>query len=128
MSPAGKIINIDAFKNKASGLKPSQSGNGTAGAGTPGGLKFTILLACAVIAALSYIMIPAGKGIIPILPVGSIAPKNIKAPEEMLVEDKESTEKNRRKAMEAVLDIYDYDITILKLKKKYQRKFHKLLR
>ncbi len=109
MSPAGKIINIDAFKNKASGLRPSQSGNGTAGAGTPGGLKFTILLACAVIAALSYIMIPAGKGIIPILPVGSIAPKNIKAPEEMLVEDKESTEKNRRKAMEAVLDIYDYD-------------------
>lgn len=109
MSPAGKIINIDAFKRKESGLKSSKSNLDKNRKKRRGGFGFVLVHALIVIGALTYIMIPHGKEAVPVYPVDSIAPINIKAPEDMLVEDKESTEKNRLSAAESVLDIYDFD-------------------
>jgi putative nucleotidyltransferase with HDIG domain len=44
--------------------------------------------------------------------VGDIAKKDIKAPRDFFYEDIETTEKNRQKAIEAILTVYDYDTTL----------------
>jgi len=110
MSQAGKIINIDAFKKKESGLasskKPSKQGKGKGGVRNK---NFVILLVISVSLALAIMMTPSKKASVKVLPLNSIAPYNIKASEDMLIEDKESTEKNKSQAKEAVLDVYDFD-------------------
>ena len=44
--------------------------------------------------------------------LGDIAERNIKAPKNFFVEDKAVTETNRKRAVEAVLTVYDYDATL----------------
>ena len=44
--------------------------------------------------------------------LGDVVEHNIKAPKDFFVEDKEVTEKNRQRAVDSVLTVYDYD-TIL---------------
>ena len=41
--------------------------------------------------------------------LGDVVERNIKAPKDFLIEDKEATESNRRRAIESVLTVYDYD-------------------
>jgi len=112
MTPAGKIIDIDAFKKKESGLNWPKSAFNLRAAKRPrftAGAKEALALVAAVIVALTYLMTPPGKEEVRALPAGSIAPENVKAPEELLVEDVESTEANRQAARDAALDVYDLD-------------------
>ena len=44
--------------------------------------------------------------------LGDFAERDIKAPEDFLVEDKEATAQNRRRAADAVLTVYDYDVAL----------------
>ena len=44
---------------------------------------------------------------------GDVARSDIKAPVDFFIEDQEITEANRRKAVEAVRTVYDYDTAIL---------------
>ena len=44
--------------------------------------------------------------------LGDVAERDIKAPKDFLVEDKEATEENRKRASDAVLTVYDHDITL----------------
>jgi len=109
MSPAGKIININAFKNKESGLK-SSSHLWTMGKRNHRiNIGLVPALVGIMVVTLSYLMTPSTKGPILAPPVDSIASHNIKATADMLVEDEESTEKNRQAARDAVLDVYDFD-------------------
>jgi putative nucleotidyltransferase with HDIG domain len=41
--------------------------------------------------------------------LGDVAERDIKAPKDLLVEDKEATDESRRRAEESVLTVYDYD-------------------
>lgn len=111
MTPAGKIIDIDAFKKKESGLNwPKHAFNLRAAKPRfTAEAKEAMALAAALIIALTYLMTPPGKDEVAALPAGSIAPLNVKAPEELLVEDVESTEANRQSARDAAADVYDLD-------------------
>ena len=44
--------------------------------------------------------------------LGDVVERNIKAPKDFLIEDKEATESNRRRAVESVLTVYDYDTAL----------------
>jgi len=44
--------------------------------------------------------------------LGDIAERDIKAPRNFFIEDKAATEANRRRAVETVLTVYDYDATL----------------
>jgi putative nucleotidyltransferase with HDIG domain len=44
--------------------------------------------------------------------LGDVAEKNIKATKDFLIEDKDTTEANRREAVEKVLTVYDHDVTL----------------
>ncbi|MGK7346123.1 MAG: HD family phosphohydrolase [Candidatus Nitrospinota bacterium M3_3B_026] len=109
MTPAGKIINIDAFKKKESGLAPSRKRPGDDGDAERRRKEFVFLLLLSVALALALMMTPSRTETIKVPEEGSIAPGNIKAPEDMLIEDNESTAKKKREAREAVLDVYDFD-------------------
>lgn len=109
MTPAGKIINIDAFKKKESGLPTSRKRHGGGGAPERRRREFVILLLVSVSLALALMMTPSRMETIKVPEAGSIAPGNIKAPEDMLIEDRESTAKKKREARETVLDVYDFD-------------------
>ncbi|MBI5816743.1 MAG: HDIG domain-containing protein [Nitrospinae bacterium] len=111
MSPSGKIINIDAFKKKESGVKQPPSRMETSRWKSMLKRKgvFAAILAVMSAVAISLLMAPGRRASITIPPVNSIAQYNIKAPEDMLIEDKESTEKNRRQAGETTMDVYDFD-------------------
>ncbi len=45
--------------------------------------------------------------------VGDVAERDIKAPKNFLIEDKDVTEKNKRKAVAGVLTVYDYNAALL---------------
>jgi len=44
--------------------------------------------------------------------LGDIAERNIKAPKNFFIEDKAATETNQRRAVDAILTVYDYDATL----------------
>ena len=44
--------------------------------------------------------------------LGDVAKRDIKAPKDFLVEDKEATEENRRRAADAILTVYDHDVAL----------------
>ncbi len=44
--------------------------------------------------------------------LGDVVERNIKAPKDFLIEDEEATESNRRRAVESVLTVYDYDTAL----------------
>ncbi|MBI4666068.1 MAG: HDIG domain-containing protein [Nitrospinae bacterium] len=108
---AAKIINLDAFKKKESGIKPPGRQQQPANLfdRLDRELLYVGALVVAAALALAMIMTPSRKASVTVPPVGSVAEYNIKAPEEMLVEDRESTAKNRRLAAESAPDIYDFD-------------------
>tara|TARA_B100000315_G_scaffold117295_1_gene107542 strand:- start:6869 stop:9382 length:2514 start_codon:yes stop_codon:yes gene_type:complete len=67
----------------------------------------------------SYILAPSFPAQLPKVVIGDIASKDIKASENYLVEDKISTEKNRREATRNSLYVYDYNPNIItKINKK----------
>ncbi|MBF0291676.1 MAG: HDIG domain-containing protein, partial [Nitrospinae bacterium] len=111
MGNVGKIISFEAFRKRASGSKPSSKRDQSS--------RFALftqrsaqgwLMILSTALALAVMMTPRNAPSVPVPPVGSIAPYKIKAPADALVGDKESTEKNRRQAAEAALDIYDFDV------------------
>ncbi|VAX16826.1 Membrane protein containing HD superfamily hydrolase domain, YQFF ortholog [hydrothermal vent metagenome] len=108
MSPTGKIININAFKNKESGLTSNQTLSNGKRKKNKKNTVFVISLVVSVAISLAMMMTPSSKKM-KIPPVDSIIPYNIKAQEDMLIEDKESTEINRKQIFDAVLDVYDFD-------------------
>ncbi|MDH5638392.1 MAG: hypothetical protein OEZ04_07870, partial [Nitrospinota bacterium] len=92
MGPAGKIIDIDAFKKKESGLKSTRP----IPAPKAGFIKRhwqPILIFTLLLAALTVIVSPPRKQKVNVYPIGSIAPENIKAEDDILLEDAESTQK-----------------------------------
>lgn len=67
------------------------------------------LLLAALIVLLTLIILPKG-GLIPVhYQPGDIAPRNVKAPRDLLVQDQELTEQKRVEAAETTLPVYDYD-------------------
>ncbi|MDP7554817.1 MAG: HDIG domain-containing protein, partial [Nitrospinota bacterium] len=67
----------------------------------------------------SYILAPSFPAQVRNVVIGDIASKDIKASENYLVEDKISTEKNRREAIQNSLRVYDYNPNIIaKINKK----------
>ncbi|VAX21969.1 Membrane protein containing HD superfamily hydrolase domain, YQFF ortholog [hydrothermal vent metagenome] len=109
MTPTGKIISLNAFKNKESGLTSSNGpvkGERKIRKGL--GNVFTSLIVLFLSFLFAYMMTPSNRNV-EIPPLGSIAPVNIKAPEDMLVIDKESTSKNKIIARNGVLNVYDFD-------------------
>lgn len=113
MTPPGKIIDIDAFKKKdeSFGSRPKKGG----GADPSGGLlagridKPTALLLLVTTLFLTLIMAPSRRADVTPLEVDAIAPRNVRAAEELLIEDVASTAKNRATARRGVLDVYDLD-------------------
>lgn len=110
--PSGKIINIDAFKQKdesfSSQQKPEKERKLKIFPGRDNGYYVTLMV-IVVAMALTFLVTPAKKRSITVPPLDSIASHNIKAPENLLIEDIESTEKNRQNARESALDVYDHD-------------------
>ncbi len=45
--------------------------------------------------------------------LGDVAEKDIKTPRDFLIEDKQATEANRKKALENILTVYDHDVVLL---------------
>ena len=112
MTPPGKIINIDAFKQRDesfSSLQKNEAGPKGEKAFDQKGYLWAGVFVVALSLCLAYLVLPAKKSSIVTPPVNSIASANIKAPENILVEDDESTRKKRREAKESVLDVYDLD-------------------
>ncbi len=48
----------------------------------------------------------------PTYQLGDVAERNIKAPKDLLVEDKEATEESRKRAAENILTVYDHDAAL----------------
>ena len=112
MTPPGKIINIDAFKQKDesfSSLQKNEADKKSEKAFAQKGYLWAVVLVTTLSLCLAYLVLPAKKSSIVTPPVNSIASANIKAPENLLIEDDESTQKKRREAKQSVLDIYDLD-------------------
>jgi len=56
--------------------------------------------------------------------LGDVADKDIKAPEDFLIEDKEATQASRRRAIEGVLTVYDHDTALaIKLSRNVKEAF-----
>ena len=71
-----------------------------------------VVILLALVALLSFIIIPKG-GLTPTeFSVGDIAPRDIKAPRDLLVPDKELTEQKRLEAEKNIASLYDYDPAI----------------
>ncbi|MBI5183182.1 MAG: HDIG domain-containing protein, partial [Nitrospinae bacterium] len=64
---------------------------------------------------LTFLLIPISNIEIPQRPlnIGDIAPGDIKAPQDFLIEDKASTEKNKKEAEKGVVPVYDFDTKII---------------
>jgi len=59
--------------------------------------------------------------------LGDVAERNIKAPTDLLIEDKEATKLSRQQSLNAVLTVYDFDDTLVfKLMKKIQNAFSEM--
>ena len=112
MTPPGKIINIDAFKQKDesfSSLQKNEADLKGEKAFDKKGYLWAGVFVVTLSICLAYLLLPAKKSSIVTPPVNSIAVANIKAPENLLIADDESTQKKRREAKEGVLDVYDFD-------------------
>ncbi len=64
---------------------------------------------------LTFLLIPISSIEMPGRPlrIGDIAPRDIKASKDFLIEDKASTEKNKKEAEEGVRPVYDFDTKII---------------
>lgn len=80
---------------------------------------YLILMVIVIAYSTSYIPSPA----LPLLEEGEIAPEDIVAPADMTIEDKETTEKRRREAVEAVLPVYNFDQNVFLNTEEKIRKF-----
>ena len=112
MTPPGKIINIDAFKQKDesfSSLQKNEADLKGEKAFDKKGYLWAGVFVVTLSVCLAYLVLPAKKSSIVTPPVNSIASANIKAPENLLIADDESTQKKRREAKGGVLDVYDFD-------------------
>jgi len=59
--------------------------------------------------------------------LGDVAERNIKAPTDLLIEDKEATKTSRQQSLDAVLTVYDFDDTLVfKLMKRLQDAFSEM--
>ncbi len=65
------------------------------------------------VAALAYFISYLPSKSLPLLPEGEIAPADITAPEDLTIEDTETTEKRRKEAVEVILPVYTLDLNIL---------------
>ncbi|MDH5756971.1 MAG: HDIG domain-containing protein [Nitrospinota bacterium] len=123
MSPAGKIIDIDAFKKKESGLKATRPIPAVKASFMKRHWEIITIITLLIV-ALTVIVTPPRKQKVNVYPIGSIAPENIKADADILLEDKESTAKNRQAAFDMALDVYDMDTTLeLKVSTKVKKAF-----
>lgn len=104
MKKIGKIINIKSFKKGDTGEKPL-----SAPPVENKSILFPWMVAITATAAITFILAPAFKPHYTSLDAGDIASKNIRASEDILVEDKASTLKNRKRAEETSPDVYDFD-------------------
>ena len=104
MKKFGKIINLKSFKKGETIERPALGI-------TPEGKNtlFLLLIAIGVTAAITFILAPTFKSDYADLKVGDIASKNIRAPEDLLIEDKTSTMKIKLRAEETSPDVYDFD-------------------
>jgi len=112
MSEPGKIIKLDAFMRKDesfSSLNRPASENNPRLRLRSRENYYVAGLILVVAMTLAIMMTPTRKSGVIVQPVGAIAIRNVKAPEETLIEDRASTEKNRRKAEAQSLDLYDFD-------------------
>ncbi|MBF0169830.1 MAG: hypothetical protein HQK87_01865, partial [Nitrospinae bacterium] len=114
MTPPGQIIDFDAFKKKdAASLVPRGGGKrpDTPEPGWFGGRIDPKAVALLLVTALflAIIMTPTGRTAVTVYPVDSIAPRNVRAAEDLLIEDTLSTEKIRQTTQEQALDLYDLD-------------------
>ncbi len=71
------------------------------------------LLICSVVVALSFLLLPDIEFVSSRYQIGSISPKNIKAPQDLDVPDLKATEEKRRQVMEDTLSVYDFDLVIV---------------
>ena len=71
--------------------------------------RMAILIVAAML--LSVLLTPAINFSPPHFKVGSIAPKDVKADRDFLVEDRTSTEQKKRESVERTRSVYDYDVT-----------------
>ncbi len=112
MKKFGKIISIKNFKQKIgkTGLKGEGAEKSLSGISREG--QSTLLLwiiGFITTIAITFILTPKLKPAYIPLNAGDIAVKNIKAPEDILIEDRTSTLKNKKRAEETSPDIYDFD-------------------
>lgn len=63
-------------------------------------------------AILAYLISYLPSKSLPLLPEGEIAPSNITAPADLTIEDKETTEKRIKEAVETVLPVYTLDLNV----------------
>ncbi len=104
MKKFGKIINIKSFKKGEAIEKPLSSPSPEKRA-----IVFPWIVAIIATAAITFILAPVFKPHYASLDTGDIASKNIRAAEDILVEDKASTLKNKKRAEETSPDVYDFD-------------------
>ncbi|MCP2519161.1 HDIG domain-containing protein [SCandidatus Aminicenantes bacterium Aminicenantia_JdfR_composite] len=77
-------------------------------------ISLVIIVTFTSILALSYLLTYLPTRALPELKVGEIAPRDITAPINMTIQDKEGTERRRKEAIESVLPIYYFDSSVLK--------------
>ncbi len=70
-------------------------------------------LVCSIVVALSFLLLPDIEFLSSRYQIGSISPKNIKAPQDLDVPDLKATEEKRRQVMEDTLSVYDFDLAIV---------------
>ena len=69
-------------------------------------ILLVVLITFICVLALSYLLTYLPSRSLPELKVGEIAPRDITAPVNMTIQDKEGTERRRKEAVESVLPIY----------------------
>lgn len=104
MKQFGKIINIKSFR-KGYTVKKTLPGVPAEGKNN----AFIWIMAIAVTISITFILSPSFRPQYMNLQVGDISLKNIRATEDILVEDKSSTIKNKKGAEETSPDVYDFD-------------------
>ncbi|HBA27281.1 MAG TPA: hypothetical protein DCY98_07820 [Nitrospinae bacterium] len=109
MKKIGKIINLKNFR-KGETIEKPVSGVAPEGKNT----IFLLLIAISMTAAITFILAPTFKSDYANLKAGDIASKNIRATEDLLIEDKTSTTKIKKRAEETSPDVYDFDTKLTK--------------
>ncbi|MBI3600685.1 MAG: hypothetical protein HY097_08600, partial [Nitrospinae bacterium] len=112
MKKFGKIINIKSFKHAVS--KANLKGDTiekplSSPSSENKSIVFPWIVAITATVAITFILAPTFKPHYTNLNTGDIAPKHIKASDDILVEDKTSTLKNKKRAEETSPDVYDFD-------------------